>query len=130
MVGVRRLGTAPPLAYLQVVLLDDVIEAVVADAMLIAKLLPVHLPELAATDSTVLLTDTPDILYAERLIGQFPHICIAMLIVGLGGHTKQLTLRRDRVCLRVASVKPTDYLVPAFFKSIPYTSLPNATISS
>jgi hypothetical protein len=53
-----------------------------------------------------------------------------MLIVGLGGHTKQLTLRCDRICLRIASVKPTDYLVPAFFKSMPYTSFPNATISS
>jgi hypothetical protein len=42
-----------------------------------------------------------------------------MLIVGLRGNTKQFTLRLDRICLRVASVKPTDYLVPAFFKSMP-----------
>ena len=130
MVGVRRLGTALLLAYLQVVLLDDVIEAVVADTMIIAKLLPVHLPEFAATDTTVLLPNTPDKLYAESLIGQLPQISVAMLIVGLGGHTKQLTLRRDWICLRIASVKPTNYLVPAFFKSMPYTSLPNATISS
>jgi hypothetical protein len=53
-----------------------------------------------------------------------------MLVVGLSTHTKQPTLRRDRIRLHVASVKPTDYLVPAFFKSMPYTSLPKATISS
>ena len=84
MAGVRRLGTAPPLAYLQVVLLDDVIEAVVANAMLIAKLLPVHLPKFAAANATILLAHTLDKLHAECLIGKLPQICIAMLIVGLG----------------------------------------------
>jgi hypothetical protein len=42
-----------------------------------------------------------------------------VLIVGLGTYTKQFTLRRDGIFLHVAGVKPTDYLVPAFFKSIP-----------
>ena len=128
--GVGRLGTPSLLAHFQVVLLDDVIEAVVAHAVFRAELTLVHVPEFSATDTPVLLADAMDELYDKRLICKLPHLTVAMLVVGLGGHTKQLTLRRNGVCLHVASVKPTDYLVPAFFKSMPYTSLPKATISS
>ncbi len=128
--GVRCLGTALLLAHLQVVLLDDVVEAIVSHAVPIAKLALVHLPELATANAMVLLAHTLDKLHAERLFGKLTQITITMLIVGLRGNTKQFTLRLDRICLRVASVKPTDYLVPAFFKSMPYTSLPKATISS
>lgn len=84
MTGVRRLDAALLLANLQVVLLYDVVEAVVANAVFFAKLPLVHLPELAAANAMILLAHTLDKFHAERLLSKLPQICIAMLIVGLG----------------------------------------------
>ena len=84
MTGVRRLDAALLLANLQVVLLYDVVEAVVANAVFFAKLPLVHLPEFAAANAMILLAHTLDKFHAKRLPGKLPKICIAMLIVGLG----------------------------------------------
>ena len=99
--------------------LNDVIESVVAYAVLFSEVLLVHVPELVAPDTTVFLADASDILHNEGLFCQFAKKAVPVLIVGLGPYTKQLTLRRDGIFLHVAGVKPTDYLVPVFFKSIP-----------
>ena len=82
--GVCRPGAAPALTNLQAVPVDDVVEAVVADAVLTAELLPVHPPELAAAYAAVLPADTADILHAEGLIGKPGKLTVAVLIVGLG----------------------------------------------
>ena len=96
-------AAAPP-ADLEAVLVYDVVEAVVAHAVFFAERGTVHTPQLAAADAAVLLTDAPDILHTERLLGKLAHGCVAMLVVGLGRHTKQPTQRRDTVLLHVASV--------------------------
>ena len=44
MIGVRGAGAALLLAYLEVVLLDDVVEMIVAHTVILTKLLVVHLP--------------------------------------------------------------------------------------
>ena len=102
--GVCRPGAAAPPADLEAVLVYDVVEAVVAHAVFFAERGTVHTPQLAAADAAVLLTDAPDILHTERLLGKLAHGCVAMLVVGLGRHTKQPTQRRDTVLLHVASV--------------------------
>ena len=119
MVGVRGFGPAAAFAHLQPVLLHDVVETVVANGMLFAKLLLVHPPQLAAANATVTLTYAPDELDDKCFLCQFTHLRILMLVVGLRTHTKQPTKRRDGICLHVAFMKPTDYLVPTFFRSIP-----------
>ena len=119
MIGVCRLGTAFLLTHLKVMSLNDVVESVVAYAVLFSEVLPVHAPELVAPDTAVFLADAFDILHDEGLFRQFAKKGVPVLIVGLGTYTKQLTLRRDGIFLHVAGVKPTNYLVPAFFKSIP-----------
>ena len=68
----------------QAVTLDNIVKAVVAHAVLIAELILVHLPQFAAANAAVLLTDTPDKLHTESLLGQFAQVCVTMLIVGLG----------------------------------------------
>ena len=119
MIGVCCPGTAFLLTHLKVMFLNDVIEPVVAYAVLFSEVLLVHAPELVTPDTTVFLADAFDILHNESLFCQFTEKTVSVLIVGLGTYTKQLTLRRDGIFLHVAGVKPTDYLVPAFFKSIP-----------
>ena len=47
------------------------------------------------------------------------HLGVIMLIVGLGRYTKQPTERSDGISLQITLMEPTDYLVPAFFKSMP-----------
>ena len=119
MIGVCCPGTAFLLTHLKVMSLNDVVESVVAYTVLFSEVLPVHAPELVAPDTAVFLADAFDILHDEGLFRQFAKKAVPVLIVGLGTYTKQLTLRRDGIFLHVAGVKPTDYLVPAFFKSIP-----------
>jgi len=73
-----RTGAAFPLSHLQVILLYNVVEAVVAHAVLIAELTPVPLPELATDYTVILLPDTIDELHAERILGQFAHITVSV----------------------------------------------------
>ena len=83
-VGVGRLGTALLLAHFQVILLDDVVETVVAHAVFRTELAPVHLPKFGATDAGGFLPHMLDVLHAERLLGQLAQLTVPMLIVGLG----------------------------------------------
>ena len=69
MVGVRGLGPAAAFAHLQPVLLHDVIETVVANGMLFAKLLLVHPPQLAAANATITLTCALNELDDKCLLG-------------------------------------------------------------
>ena len=130
MVGVRGSGSAAAFAHLQAVLLHDIVETVIANGMLFAKRFLVHMPQLATANAPVTLTYALDELDDESLLCHLTHLRIIMLVIGLCAHTKQPTKRLDSIRSLVAIVKPVDYLVPAFFRSIPYTSLPNATISS
>ena len=84
MLRVRCLGTAFLLTHLQVMALNDIVETVVAHAVLFAELALVHLPELATTDAAVSLTYALDVLHAERLFGKLAHLAVPVLIVGLG----------------------------------------------
>src|SRR3712207_7822258 len=68
MIGVRGAGAAFLLPYLEIVFLKDVIETVVAHTVLLAKLLVVHLPQLAPAYTRVFTADFLDILHAESLI--------------------------------------------------------------
>ena len=91
--GVRRPDTTLAFAYLQAVLLYDVIETAVADAVFRAELPVVHLPQLATAYATVLTADTPYVLHAESLFGKPAHVTVTMLVVGLRRYTKQPALR-------------------------------------
>ncbi len=84
MAGVRGPGTAPPLAHLQVVALDDIVEAVIADTVLLTERRAVHLPELAAADAAVPAAHVLDKLHDERLLRQLAHLAVAVLVIGLG----------------------------------------------
>ena len=87
--------------------------------MVFAELLLVHTPKLATAYSTVALTDALDKLNDECLCCYLTHLGVIMLIVGLGRYTKQPTERSDGISLQITLMEPTDYLVPAFFKSMP-----------
>lgn len=52
--GVCRVGTTFTLADLQIIFVDDVIETVVAYAVVLAEFAGLHLPQLATTDASVL----------------------------------------------------------------------------
>ena len=91
-VGVRRTDAALALAHLQIVLVYDVVEAVVAHRVLIAELLAVHTPEFAAANARITDTGAIDKLNDEGFLGKLAQRALAVLVVGLGGHTKQLTL--------------------------------------
>src|SRR3712207_945897 len=80
MIGVRGAGAAFLLPYLEIVFLKDVIETVVAHTVLLAKLLVVHLPQLAPAYTRVFTADFLDILHAESLIGQSGHQAVSMLV--------------------------------------------------
>src|SRR3712207_7520992 len=101
MIGVRGAGAAFLLPYLEIVFLKDVIETVVAHTVLLAKLLVVHLPQLAPAYTRVFTADFLDILHAESLIGQSGHQAVSMLVIGLfrsEEHTSELQSRQYLVC--------------------------------
>src|SRR3712207_7564699 len=110
MIGVRGAGAAFLLPYLEIVLLKNVVETVVAHTVLLAKLLVVHLPQLAPAYTRVFTADFLDILHAESLIGQSGHQAVSMLVIGLFALTKQSTQRGHRIDPDIARVKPVDYL--------------------
>src|SRR3712207_6816164 len=116
MIGVRGAGEAFLLPYLEIVLLKNVVETVVAHTLLLAKLLVVHLPQLSPAYTRVFTAYFLDILHAESLIGQSGHQAVSMPVIGLFALTKQSTQRGHRIDPDIARVKPVDYLVPAFFK--------------
>ena len=130
MVGIRGLCPSATLADLQSIPFYNVVEAVVPNGVVFAELLLLHAPKLAAAYATVAFADAFDKLDDECLRSYLAHLCVIMLIVGLSCYTKQPAERSDGIKSQITLMEPTDYLVPAFFKSMPYTSLPNATISS
>ena len=68
MVGIGCPSTPYLLAPFQIILLNDIIEAVVAHAVLRAELTLVHLPEFPTADTAILLADTMDELYYKGLV--------------------------------------------------------------
>ena len=107
------------LADFKAVLIYYVVKTVVSDPIGGAKTTAVHLPQLVAANAGV---ETAFFLYKlhyKTLKDESLHESVNMLVIGLFGHTKQSTQRDNRVFLVVTCVKPIDYLVPAFFKSIP-----------
>ena len=109
---------------------DYVIEPVIADAMLVSKALTVHHPELVPTNTGGSSPNFLDELHYEGFTRKRFQQAVIMLVIGLSAHTKQLTEGCNPVEFAIPAVKPACYLVPAFFRSMPYTSLPKATISS
>lgn len=79
---------APAPANLKAVLLYDVIEAVVTDAVTGAKALAVHVPQLIAAYARVELPYFTDELYDEALKAQAEKTPVIVLVVGLLADTK------------------------------------------
>ena len=69
MIGIRGLSTTTAFAYLQPVLIYDVVETVVANGMLFAKLFLVHPPQLIAANATVALAYALDELDDKGFLG-------------------------------------------------------------
>ena len=86
--GVRGGGATLATADLQTVELYDVVEAVVADAVIVAEALAVHDPQLAAAYAGVPGTDFMDEFNHEAFKGKTGQMDVDMLVEGLLAHTK------------------------------------------
>ena len=85
---VRRLGPTPAFAHFQIVLLYDIVEAVIADAVRRAETLVVHSPQLAAADTWIPPADFLDEFHDEGFRGKALHQPVFMLVEGLLTNTK------------------------------------------
>ena len=88
MSGVCCLCPTFALAYLQIVLLYDIIETIVADAMRWAEPFVVHGPQFSTTNTWIFTADFLDKLHNEGLVGQVLHQSILILVKGLLTYTK------------------------------------------
>ena len=112
-------GAAPAAADLKPVLLYYVVEAVVADAVLLPEALAVHQPKLVAAYAGVEIADLADELDDEALKAQAEEPPVLVLVVGLLADTKQPADGRHAMARWVRAAKPSCHLVPAFFRSMP-----------
>lgn len=86
--GVRCLCSTPAFANLQIVLLYDIVEAVIANAVRRTKTFVVHSPQLTAADTWIPPADFLDKFHNEGLVGQVLHQPVFVLIEGLLTDTK------------------------------------------
>jgi hypothetical protein len=105
--------------YLQVVLVDGIIETVVSDMVFLAELLAIYVPYLIFSKAGGLLAYAFYVLYDEGFLCVFPKDAVAMFVVGLLCHTKLFTERFHRIGPGVSAVQPIYRLVPTFFKLMP-----------
>ena len=123
MSGIGCLDASFPFADFQAITFDDVIETVITHAVGTKSAL-VHLPKLVPSYARIFPSDFLDELHYKRFFRQTLQYLVLMLIVGLFTHTKQTAQGNDLIPFPVPFMQPTDYLVPAFFSFMPYTSSP------